>query len=241
MSDNIFKAAKRAIEKSVIQMGTFSGVQADKFMAVTSKVASKFGVSAFGNVVCDAVPGLPGCQESNGGDEDTKSAFGAWGDKRTTESFSAEANSPAPVSVAPASSSTTKVATENPYAWSRGSSNRLRKARWAEQSAANAGEVPKAPLTYQEAILKQPLPVLSPLRGSNQPQGVQAITDAAAGRSMVTYNPNAPPLAVAIPSNVTSGSLDADVKVNVVRSDPAVSVSSVAASATKSGFAAMFD
>jgi hypothetical protein len=87
------------------------------------------------------------------------------------------------------------------------------------------------PVTYQQAILAQPVPVLSPLRGSNSPQGVRAIVDASVGTTTTSFNPALGTPGVAIPSNATAGSLDASIKVNVNKANGPVA----------SSFAAMFD
>ncbi len=92
------------------------------------------------------------------------------------------------------------------------------------------------PVTYQQAILAQPMPVLSPLRGTNTPQGVRAIVDASVGTTTASFNPALGTPGVAIPSNATAGSLDASIKVNVLNGGGAAAEGGV-----KSGFAAMFD
>lgn len=74
----------------------------------------------------------------------------------------------------------------------------------------------EGPVTYQQAIMAQPMPVLSPLRGVNQAQGVGAIVDAIAGSTPNSYNPALGTPELAIPSNATSGSMDASVGVNIV-------------------------
>ncbi len=74
----------------------------------------------------------------------------------------------------------------------------------------------EGPVTYQQAIMAQPMPVLSPLRGTNQAQGVGAIVDAIAGSTPNSYNPALGTPELAIPSNATAGSMDASVKVNIV-------------------------
>lgn len=96
--------------------------------------------------------------------------------------------------------------------WNGGSSNRLRKIRWANQPI----EPPtsKGPISYQDAILAQPMPVLSPLRGTNQPQGIRAIADANAGYNTQYYDPKYV-LQTAIPANISSGSLDYTQKATV--------------------------
>lgn len=103
--------------------------------------------------------------------------------------------------------------------WNGGNWDRLRKNVWQGQAEGN--QAMSAPATYQQAILSQPIPMLSPIRGTNQPQGLRAIVDATTGTTTTTYNPNLPALAVAIPSNATAGSLSADVKVNIVGGAPA--------------------
>ncbi len=105
------------------------------------------------------------------------------------------------------------IAKDASLAWAGGSNDRLRHVRWANQVV----EAPtsKGPISYQDSILSQPLPVLSPLRGTNQPQGIRAIADADAGRSMSYYDPTKA-IGVALPTNVSSSnSLDSSVKVNV--------------------------
>lgn len=101
----------------------------------------------------------------------------------------------------------------------------------AERNVAGGG-----PVTYQQAILAQPMPMLSPLRGTNTPQGVRAIVDASVGTTTNSFNPALGTPGVAIPSNATAGSLDASIKVNVTNSAPAP-----AAGGVTSSFAAMFD
>lgn len=83
------------------------------------------------------------------------------------------------------------------------------------QLALSGPQAPPAPITYQQAILSQPMPVLSPLRGTSAPQGIRAISDALMGKSMTTYNPAAPTLEPPIPSTVSAGSLNAQVPVSV--------------------------
>ena len=100
-------------------------------------------------------------------------------------------------------------ATDEDLSWTGGSNSRLRKVRWQRDNSA-AGPKNQA-ITYQEAILSQPVPLLSPLRGTNQPQGIRAIMDADAGRPTTYYDP-AYTVPVAIPSNISSGSLDSDVQ-----------------------------
>lgn len=100
----------------------------------------------------------------------------------------------------------------------------------AERNVAGGG-----PVTYQQAILAQPMPVLSPLRGTNTPQGVRAIVDASVGTTTASFNPALGTPGVAIPSNATAGSLDASIKVNVTNSAAPVGVN------VSSSFAAMFD
>jgi hypothetical protein len=108
-----------------------------------------------------------------------------------------------------------------------------RRETWSGQAERNV--VGGGPVTYQQAILAQPMPMLSPLRGTNTPQGVRAIVDASVGTTTATFNPALGTPGVAIPSNATAGSLDASIKVNVQNTGgaPAGGVSST--------FAAMFD
>lgn len=108
-----------------------------------------------------------------------------------------------------------------------------RRETWSGQAERN---VPGGgPVTYQQAILAQPMPMLSPLRGTNSPQGVRAIVDASVGTTTATFNPALGTPGVAIPSNATAGSLDASIKVNV-QNTPAAPAGGVTSS-----FAAMFD
>ncbi len=108
-----------------------------------------------------------------------------------------------------------------------------RRETWSGQAERNL--VGGGPVTYQQAILAQPMPMLSPLRGTNTPQGVRAIVDASVGTTTATFNPALGTPGVAIPSNATAGSLDASIKVNVQNTGgaPAAGVTST--------FAAMFD
>jgi hypothetical protein len=71
-------------------------------------------------------------------------------------------------------------------------------------------------LSYQEAILRQSLPVLSPIRGTNQQQGVYGITDAISGTTLITYDPNIRPAEQNVPTNVSSGSTNASAKIHII-------------------------
>lgn len=106
-----------------------------------------------------------------------------------------------------------------------------RRETWSGQAERNLPG--GGPVTYQQAILAQPMPMLSPLRGTNSPQGVRAIVDASVGTTTATFNPALGTPGVAIPSNATAGSLDASIKVNVANAP--------AAGGVTSSFAAMFD
>lgn len=117
--------------------------------------------------------------------------------------------------------------------WNGGSWEEKRRESWSGQAERNV--VGGGPVTYQQAILAQPMPVLSPLRGSNSPQGVRAIVDASVGTTTASFNPALGTPGVAIPSNATAGSLDASIKVNVTNSPAAP------AAGVTSSFAAMFD
>ncbi len=109
-----------------------------------------------------------------------------------------------------------------------------RRETWSGQAERNL--VGGGPVTYQQAILSQPVPMLSPLRGSNTPQGVRAIVDASVGTTTASFNPALGTPGVAIPSNATAGSLDASIKVNVQNTGAPAAAGSVT-----STFAAMFD
>jgi hypothetical protein len=109
-----------------------------------------------------------------------------------------------------------------------------RRETWSGQAERNLPG--GGPVTYQQAILAQPMPVLSPLRGTNSPQGTRAIVDAAIGTTTASFNPALGTPGVAIPSNATAGSLDASVKVNVTNTPAAMPAGNVS-----STFAAMFD
>lgn len=116
--------------------------------------------------------------------------------------------------------------------WHGGSWEEKRRETWSGQAERNLPG--GGPVTYQQAILAQPMPVLSPLRGTNTPQGVRAIVDASVGTTTASFNPALGTPGVAIPSNATAGSLDASIKVNVTNTPaPAAGVTS--------SFAAMFD
>jgi hypothetical protein len=108
-----------------------------------------------------------------------------------------------------------------------------RRETWSGQAERNV--VGGGPVTYQQAILAQPMPMLSPLRGSNTPQGARAIVDASIGTTTASFNPALGTPGVAIPSNATAGSLDASIKVNIQNTGGS------AASDVRSTFAAMFD
>jgi hypothetical protein len=114
--------------------------------------------------------------------------------------------------------------------WSGRDWEHRRRETWSGQAEKNLPG--GGPVTYQQAILAQPMPVLSPLRGSNSPQGVRAIVDASVGTTTASFNPALGTPGVAIPSNATAGSLDASIKVNVINNG---------AAPVKSSFAAMFD
>lgn len=134
--------------------------------------------------------------------------------------------------------------------WNRGSYNKLRRIKWADaqkNETQNTSD-PKKPISYQEAILAQPRPMLSPIRGTSQPQGIRAIMDASAGRTMSTYNPDMPAISVPIPSNANAGSLDSEVRVNIIQTPTQstiptgdVTTASAPPTAMKAGFGAMFD
>jgi hypothetical protein len=145
------------------------------------------------------------CAEPN--PADCKSSFGAVGDAEVTDDQARMRLREAAFRKAAQEAESGK--------WNSGSWDRVRKNTWSGQ-AERGQQALSAPATYQQAILSQPIPMLSPLRGTNQPQGVRAIVDATMGTTTTTYNPNLPSLAVAIPSNATAGSLAADVKVNIV-------------------------
>jgi len=115
--------------------------------------------------------------------------------------------------------------------WHGGSWEEKRRETWSGQAERNLPG--GGPVTYQQAILAQPMPVLSPLRGTNSPQGVRAIVDASVGTTTASFNPALGTPGVAIPSNATAGSLDASIKVNVLNNGAAAPVTS--------SFAAMFD
>lgn len=149
------------------------------------------------------------CAEPN--PADCKSGFGAVGDEEVTDEQARRRLREAAFRKAAEEAESGK--------WNSGSWDRVRKSTWSGQ-AERGLPVPSAPATYQQAILSQPIPMLSPLRGTNQPQGVRAIVDATMGTTTTTYNPNLPALAVAIPANATAGSLAADIKVNVVGGAP---------------------
>ncbi len=116
--------------------------------------------------------------------------------------------------------------------WHGGSWEEKRRETWSGQAERNLPG--GGPVTYQQAILAQPMPVLSPLRGTNTPQGVRAIVDASVGTTTASFNPALGTPGVAIPSNATAGSLDASIKVNVVNNGAAP------AAPVTSSFAAMF-
>lgn len=118
--------------------------------------------------------------------------------------------------------------------WQGGSWEEKRRDTWSGQAERNLPG--GGPVTYQQAILAQPMPVLSPLRGSNSPQGTRAIVDAAIGTTTASFNPALGTPGVAIPSNATAGSLDASIKVNVTNAPTAMPAGNVSSS-----FAAMFD
>lgn len=118
--------------------------------------------------------------------------------------------------------------------WSGGSWEEKRRDTWSGQAERNLPG--GGPVTYQQAILAQPVPVLSPLRGTNTPQGVRAIVDASVGTTTASFNPALGTPGVAIPSNATAGSLDASIKVNVTNTPAAAPAGNVSSS-----FAAMFD
>lgn len=118
--------------------------------------------------------------------------------------------------------------------WHGGSWEEKRRDTWSGQAERNLPG--GGPVTYQQAILAQPMPVLSPLRGTNTPQGVRAIVDASVGTTTASFNPALGTPGVAIPSNATAGSLDASIKVNVTNTPAAAPAGNVSSS-----FAAMFD
>jgi hypothetical protein len=119
--------------------------------------------------------------------------------------------------------------------WNGGSNDRLRKVRWANQPIEPSTST--GPISYQDAILAQPMPVLSPLRGSNQPQGIRAIADANAGFNPQYYDPKYV-LQTAIPANVSAGSLDYTQKATVVPKGGSSSAPST--SGTTSSFMSKF-
>lgn len=176
--------------------------------AVAAPAATPAVMSAFGSF----------CAEPN--PADCKSSFGAVGDEGEVTDEQAKMRL--------REASFRKAAEEAESGrWNSGTWDRVRKNTWSGQSE-RGGAASSAPVTYQQAILTQPIPMLSPLRGTNQPQGLRGIVDATMGTTTTTYNPNLPSLAVAIPSNASAGSLAAGVKVNIVGGGSA------------SSFAAMF-
>lgn len=118
--------------------------------------------------------------------------------------------------------------------WQGGSWEEKRRDTWSGQAERNLPG--GGPVTYQQAILAQPMPVLSPLRGTNSPQGTRAIVDASIGTTTASFNPALGTPGVAIPSNATAGSLDASIKVNVTNTPAAAPAGNVSSS-----FAAMFN
>lgn len=100
--------------------------------------------------------------------------------------------------------------------WNGGDSSRMRHVRWANQVVEPSTS--SGPISYKDAILAQPLPVLSPLRGTNQPQGIRAIADANAGYNPQRYDPKYT-IQAAIPANISSGSLDYTQKATIAGSN----------------------
>jgi hypothetical protein len=178
---------------------------AAKKPAAAAKKASKFGTFC-------AEPNPANCQKfgtfcAEPNPADCKSNFGAVGDEEVTDEQARMRLREAAFRKAAEEAESGK--------WNSGTWDRVRKDAWSGQAERNL-PASSGPVTYQQAILTQPIPMLSPLRGTNQPQGIRAIVDATTGTTTTTYNPSLPALAVAIPSNATAGSLAADVKVNVV-------------------------
>lgn len=120
--------------------------------------------------------------------------------------------------------------------WNGGEANRLRHVRWANQVVEPTTST--GPISYKDAILAQPMPVLSPLRGTNQPQGIRAIADANAGITTQYYDPKYA-LAAAIPANISSGSLDYTQKATIAGKENNSSTGQQAAGAS-SNFMAKF-
>ncbi len=179
---------------------------AAKKPAAAAKKASKFGTFC-------AEPNPANCQKfgtfcAEPNPADCKSNFGAVDDSVT------DANAADAMRLREAAFRKAAEEAESGK-WNSGSWERVRRDTWSGQAERDL-PASSGPVTYQQAILSQPIPMLSPIRGTNQPQGVRAIVDATTGTTTTTYNPSLPPLAVAIPSNATAGSLSADVKVNVV-------------------------
>jgi hypothetical protein len=125
-----------------------------------------------------------------------------------------EMAAPAPASVPVAPPAVQNFSAVGEKGWAAGAWAIERKKTWHGNVDEDV-QVPNGPVSYQQAILTQPMPVLSPLRGTNSPQGIRAIVDASSGTTTTSYDPNLPPLPVAIPTNASAGSLDASVKVNV--------------------------
>jgi hypothetical protein len=113
--------------------------------------------------------------------------------------------------------------------WNGGEANRLRHVRWANQVVEPSTS--SGPISYKDAILAQPMPVLSPLRGMNQPQGIRAIADANAGISTQYYDPKLA-LAAAIPANISSAGLDYTQKATIAGKDESNTAATAGASST---------
>ncbi len=207
---------KDQAKKGVKKFGNFTAGQVDNFMLFKEET---FGsISSFGQIgqnVCEkCLFKGPECKCEGFSAEMKKSKAEKKEKKDKKEKFTAE-------EVSSTSTSTSSTSSSVPIESNNGYYHMRRRPKHVVSLALERGDsatVSSPEISYQEAILRQNRPVLSPLRGTNQQQGVYGITDAVSGTSMIVYDPNAKPVEQNIPSNVTAGSTNANAKINVVSS-----------------------
>jgi hypothetical protein len=147
-----------------------------------------------------------------------KQNFGAVGDATASTASNARVSAEQQRAFLEAASKATAT-----NSWSGRSYSRVGMDNQKKRMAQKPERPPSTPMSYQQAILNQPMPMLSPLRGSSAPQGIRAISDALLGTTMTTYNPALPALSPPVPSTVSAGSLNAQVQVRTPGSEDTTS------------------
>jgi hypothetical protein len=125
------------------------------------------------------------------------------------------------------------IAKDASLSWAGGNNERMKRVRWTNQMVPE--NATNTPISYKDAILEQPMPMLSPLRGTNQPQGIRAIADADAGRSTQYYDPTKA-IGVAIPANIGAGGLDYTQKATIAGKEDKTGTASEVSSTFMSKF-----